>query len=102
MFLLQPMWGEGFVFNFTEDVVRPIQGQNTRWIAENITVIPSLSLDALTMGSSSFYIQTSNFSNGTTYRIDLNSRIRSSDSGVSLTPRSIFLYANPNSAYTHT
>ncbi|MCW7468651.1 carboxypeptidase-like regulatory domain-containing protein [Leptospira kanakyensis] len=79
---------EGFSFYFTENVFGPIQGQNELWLAENITVIPSISFDVLSMGVKSFYIGTSNFTSGVTYSLALSQNIRS-QSGIPLTPRTI-------------
>lgn len=80
---------EGFEFYFTEDVAGPIQGQDAQWLSENLTVVPSLTFGPVTMSTSSFYVETNNFSNGTTYQITLTSNLRSSVSGIPLTPRTI-------------
>lgn len=80
---------EGFEFYFTEDVAGPIQGQDAQWLSENLTVVPNLTFGPVSMSTSSFYVQTFNFTNETTYQITLTSNLRSSVSGIPLIPRTI-------------
>ncbi|EOQ90226.1 carboxypeptidase regulatory-like domain protein [Leptospira yanagawae serovar Saopaulo str. Sao Paulo = ATCC 700523] len=80
---------EGFEFYFTDDVIGPEPNQEAQWLSENLTVVPSITFGPLTNSTSSFYLETSNLTNGATYQITLNSSLRSAGSGIPLTPRTI-------------
>ncbi|TGL56838.1 carboxypeptidase-like regulatory domain-containing protein [Leptospira jelokensis] len=80
---------EGFEFYFTEDVFGPEPNQEAQWLSENLTVVPSITFGPVTNSTSSFYVEISNLTNGATYQITLNSSLRSSGSGIPLTPRTI-------------
>lgn len=78
-----------FYFYFSAQPTGAIQGQIAAWLAQNILVTPSISLNNVSSEESALIISTSNFlPEDTNYTISLGPGIISS-SGVPLTPRTI-------------
>lgn len=79
----------GFYFYFSDDPQGPEEGLDLPWLAQNITVTPSISMLNVSVEGQSLYVMTSGFSSSTTtYTITLGSGILSI-SGIPLTPRNI-------------
>ncbi|TGK82601.1 carboxypeptidase regulatory-like domain-containing protein [Leptospira noumeaensis] len=81
---------ESFNFYFSDFPQGLGQVQAATWLAENITVIPAISLNNVEIMSESIFISAANFTNGVTYSITLGPGIRS-QSGIPLTPRTLLI-----------